>query len=123
MSVATLEREIILNPEKREFPEFSLERLLGTVFEPTQGAKVCVLIDLEDMNLMKGFAFLDAEGHAIQKKAYEEFYLGLKDGGMEALGMNGGDLFAFPMTYGSNLDLKDECYDVEGTRLSLDDDI
>ena len=39
MSVASLEREIILNPEKRVFPEFSLERLLGTVFEPTQGAK------------------------------------------------------------------------------------
>ena len=123
MSVATLEREIILNPEKREFPEFSLERLLGTVFEPTQGAKVCILIDLEDMSLMKGYGFLNADGHEIQKKAYEEFYLGLKDGGMEALGMTGGDLFAFPMTYGSNLDLKDECYDVEGNELSLDKDI
>ncbi|MDF2376577.1 MAG: hypothetical protein P1U81_10060 [Verrucomicrobiales bacterium] len=123
MSVATLEREIILNPEKREFPEFSLERLLGTVFEPTQGAKVCILIDLEDMSLMKGYAFLDADGHAIQKKAYEEFYLGLKDGGLEALGMTGGELFAFPMTYGSNLDLKDECCDVEGNPLSLDQDI
>lgn len=123
MSVSTLEREIILNPEKREFPEFSLERLLGTVFEPTQGAKVCILIDLEEMALMKGYAFLNAEGHEIQKKAYEEFYLGLKDGGMEALGMTDGDLFAFPMTYGSNLDLKDECYDVEGNQLSLDKDI
>ncbi|MDF1823508.1 MAG: hypothetical protein P1U68_02640 [Verrucomicrobiales bacterium] len=123
MSVATLKRDIILNPEKREFPEFSLERLLGTVFEPTQGAKVCILIDLEDMDLMKGYAFLNAEGHEVQKKAYEEFYLGLKDGGMEALGMTGGDLFAFPMTYGSNLDLKDECYDVEGNQLSLDKDI
>ncbi|MDF1659217.1 MAG: hypothetical protein P1U58_16485 [Verrucomicrobiales bacterium] len=123
MSVATLEREIILNPEKRVFPEFSLERLLGTVFEPTQGSKVCILIDLEDMELMKGYAFLNAEGHEIQKKAYEEFYLGLKDGGMDALGMTGGDLFAFPMTYGSNLDLKDECYDVDGNQLSLDKDI
>ncbi len=123
MSVATLEREIILNPEKRVFPEFSLERLLGTVFEPTQGAKVCILIDLEDLSLMKGYAFLDAEGHEIQKKAYEEFYLGLKDGGMAALGMTGGELFAFPMTHGSNLDLKDECYDVEGNELSLDKDI
>lgn len=123
MSVATLEREIILNPEKRVFPEFSLERLLGTVFEPTQGSKVCILIDLEDMELMKGYAFLNAEGHEIQKKAYEEFYLGLKDGGMDALGMTGGELFAFPMTYGSNLDLKDECYDVDGNQLSLDKDI
>lgn len=123
MSVATLKREIILNPEKRVFPEFSLERLLGTVFEPTQGTKVCVLIDLEDMDLMKGYAFLDAEGHEVQRKAYEEFYLGLKDGGMGTLGMSGGEMFAFPMTYGSNLDLKDECYDAEGNQLSLDRDI
>lgn len=123
MSIATLEREIILNPEKRVFPEFSLERLLGTVFEPTRGAKVCVLIDLENMDLMRGYAFLDAEGHEIQRKAYEEFYLGLKDGGLENLGMTGGEMFAFPMTYGSNLDLRDECRDLEGNRLSLDRDI
>lgn len=123
MSVASLENEIILNPEKRQFPGFKLERLLGTVFEPTQDCKVCVLIDLEDMSLMKGYAFLDAEDHAVQKKAYEEFYLGLKDGGMAALGMTGGEMFAFPMTYGSNLDLSDECFDAEGNQLSLDRDI
>lgn len=123
MSVATLERDIILNPEKRVFPEFSLEGLLGTVFEPTQGAKVCVLIDLDEMSLMKGYGFLNREGYEIQQKAYEEFYLGLKDGGLEALGMTGGEMFAFPMTYGSNLDLKDECYDADGNELSLDRDI
>lgn len=123
MSVATLDREIILNPEKRAFPEFRLERLLSQVFEPTQGCKVCVLIDLEDTSLMKGYRFLEAEGHEIQRKAYEEFYLGLKDGGMDSLGMSGGELFAFPMTYGSNLDLKDEAYDGEGNELSLDRDI
>ena len=123
MSVATLDREIILNPEKRAFPEFRLERLLSQVFEPTQGCKVCVLIDLEDINLMKDYRFLEAEGHEIQRKAYEEFYLGLKDGGMDSLGMSGGELFAFPMTYGSNLDLKDEAYDGEGNELSLDRDI
>ena len=123
MSVATLDRDIILNPEKRAFPEFRLERLLSQVFEPTQGCKVCVLIDLEDINLMKDYRFLEAEGHEIQRKAYEEFYLGLKDGGMDSLGMSGGELFAFPMTYGSNLDLKDEAYDGEGNELSLDRDI
>ncbi len=123
MSSALLDREIVLNPEMREFPEFSLTRLLGTVFEPTEGCRVCLLIDLEDMDLMKGFGFLNAEGHEIQKKAYEEFYLGLKDGGLAELGMTGGEMFAFPMTYGSNLDLKDECYDVAGNRLSLDRDI
>lgn len=123
MSVATLENDIILNPEKRVFPEFSLERLLGTVFEPTEGCKVCVVIDLEDTGHMQGFTFLDQPGHEIQKKAYEEFYLGLKDGGMEALGMTGGEIYAIPMTYGSNLDLADECYDAEGNQLSLDRDI
>jgi aminopeptidase len=123
MSVASLEREVILNPEKRVFPEFSLERLLGTVFEPTTGARICVLIDLEDLSLMAGYGFLNAAGHEIQKKAYEEFYLGLKDGGLAALGMKGGEMYAYPMTYGSNLDLKDECYDAGGARLSLDRDI
>lgn len=123
MSAALLDREIILNPEMRQFPDFSLSRLLGTVFEPTEGCRVCLLIDLEDMSLMKGYGFLDAEGHEVQKKAYEEFYLGLKDGGLDELGMTGGEMFAYPMTYGSNLDLKDECYDAEGNELSLDRDI
>jgi aminopeptidase len=123
MSVATLEPEIILHPEKRVFPEFSLERLLGTVFAPTEGCRVCLLIDLEDLSLMKGYGFLDAAGHEIQKKAYEEFYLGLKDGGLEELGMTGGEMYAYAMTGGSNLDLSDECADVEGRTLSLDRDI
>jgi len=123
MSISTLAREVILHPEKRVFPEFSLVRLLGTVFEPTQGARACILIDLEDVSLMKGYGFLSATNHEIQKKAYEEFYLGLKGGGLEALGMTGGEMFAFPMTYGSNLDLRDECYDEAGKELSLDRDI
>ncbi|MEM0970317.1 MAG: hypothetical protein AAGJ31_13245, partial [Verrucomicrobiota bacterium] len=74
--------EIITDPAHRTFPEFSLSRLLRTVFAPTEGCRVCVLIDLEDMDLMRGFAFLEAEGHEVQKKAHEEFYLGLKDGTM-----------------------------------------
>lgn len=123
MSVASIDPEIIMNPENRVFPEFSLERLLGSVFEPTEDCRVCILIDLEDMSLMEGYGFLDADGHEVQKKAFEEFYLGLKDGGMESLGMTGGEIFAYPMTHGSNLDLRDECYDVDGNELSLDEDI
>lgn len=123
MSVATLEPEVIFHPEKRVFPEFSLERLLGTVFSPTEGCRLCLLIDLEDLDLMKGFAFLDAPGHEIQKKAYEEFYLGLKDGGLEALGMTGGEMYAYAMTGGSNLDLPGECVDVHGRLRSLDGEI
>ena len=123
MSVATLEPEVILHPEKRVFPEFSLERLLGTVFAPTEGCRACILIDLEDLSLMQGYGFLNASGHEIQKKAYEEFFLGLKDGGLEALGMTGGEMYAYPMSGGSNLDLSDECIDAEGRTLSLDRDI
>ena len=36
MSIAQLDRETIFDPEKRKFPEFSLARLLGTVFDPTE---------------------------------------------------------------------------------------
>ena len=75
------------------------------------------------MGLMKDFGFLQAEGHEVQKKAHEKFYLGLKDGVMEELGMTGGEMFAFKATGGSNLDLADACWDTEGRELSLDNDI
>ncbi len=123
MNIAALPPEAILDPTQRSFPEFSLTRLLGTVFEPTKGSRVCVLIDLVDTSLMRQFAFLQADGHEVQKKAHEEFYLGLKDGAMKELGMHGGEMFAFKQTGGSNLDLDDECWDAAGNQLSLDRDI
>ncbi len=123
MSVASLDPEVILHPERRVFPEFSLERLLGTVFAPTEGCRIGLLIDLEDLSLMKDYAFLNAPGHEIQKKAHEVFYLGLQKGGLEALGMTGGELYAYPLTGGSNLDLEDLCVDAAGRQLSLDGDI
>ncbi|MEM1296252.1 MAG: hypothetical protein AAGH89_12865, partial [Verrucomicrobiota bacterium] len=103
MSPTIAIESLITDPAKRKFPEFSLTRLLDTVFEPTEGCRVCILIDLEDLSLMENYGFLNVDGHEVQKKAFEEFYLGLKDGGMEKLGMTGGDIFAFAMTYGSNL--------------------
>ena len=33
----------------RQFPKFDLARLLGTVFKPTFGRKICILIDLPDL--------------------------------------------------------------------------
>lgn len=123
MSVATLDPEVILHPEKRVFPEFSLVRLLGTVFEPTAGCRIALLIDLEDLALMKDYGFLDAEGHDIQRKAYEDFYLALQDGGLDELGLSGGEMFAYRVSGGSNLDLDDECVDAAGTSLSLDRDV
>jgi aminopeptidase len=119
-----LSPEILLNPEKREFPEFDLVRLLHTVFEPTQGCRVCILIDFEEPAAhIKDFAFLNEEGYPVQKNAYRHFYEGLKDGAMEKLGMNGGEMFAYRYTHGSNLDLSDEVWDTDGKELSLDRDI
>jgi aminopeptidase len=106
-----------------EFPEFSLTRLLGTVFEPTQGRRVCILIDLEDPALAKGFAFLQGPGHEVQKNAHQHFYLGLRDGAMAELGLSGGEMFAYRVSGGSNLDLDDACWDMTGRPLSLDADI
>ena len=72
---------------------------------------------------MKDFAFLQAEGHEVQKKAYEKFYLALKNGVLDELEMSGGEMFAYKETGGSNLDLADACWDAEGRELSLDDDV
>jgi len=108
----------ILTPSgQRNYPDFSLTRLLDTVFEPTQGCRVCILIDLEDVGLAKDFGFLNAPGHEIQKNAYRHFYLGLRDGAMSRLGLSGGEMFAYRMTGGSNLDLDDDCWNMSGRRL------
>ena len=116
--------EILLNPEKREFPPFDLSRLLTTVFKPTEGCKVCILTDFEEpANLIKDFNFLGEEGFEVQTNAYKYFYEGLKEGVLDELGMTGGEMFAYRYTYGSNLDLKDEVWDTDGNQLSLDDDI
>ncbi len=120
----TAKKSVVQAARERKFPPFDLARLLGTVFEPTEGCKVCVLIDLEDTRQMKGYAFLDNPDLAIQRKAYEVFHKGLTDGGVAArLGMTGGEMFAYKMTHGSNLDLPDEAYDAEGHQLSFERDI
>lgn len=108
---------------ERKFPEFSLVRLLSTVFEPTRGKRICILIDLPDLAEAKGFAFLKNPKLSIQRKAHEQFYLGLKDGGLAALDAMGGDMFAYQQTGGSNLDLPDRCVDMDGRELSLESDV
>ncbi len=119
----TLAPEIILDPALREFPPFDLARLLHSVFEPVQGRKVCVIIDLPDPQGMKDYAFLADPQWAIQRKAHDVFYQGLQQGVLEQLGMIGGEMFAIPMTYGSNLDLEDRVVDAAGHELSLENDI
>lgn len=121
---AHLTEAILLNPENRDFPPFDLVRLLGTVFDPTEGCRVCVLIDFEDpADLIKDFAFLGQEGFSVQKNAHKHFYLGLQQFGLDALGMTGGEMYAYRRSGGSNLDLADDVWDSAGTRLSLDRDI
>ena len=121
---AYLREEVLLHPETREFPAFDLTRLLGTVFAPTKGCKVCILLDFDDpAPLIKDCAFLQQPGFPIQKKAHEAFYLGLQNGALDALGMSGGELYAYKMTHGSNLDLADDVWDTAGNHLSLDRDI
>ncbi len=119
-----LREEILLHPEKRRFPAFSLSRLLSTVFDPVAGSRVCILVDFDDpAPLIKDFSFLRQDGFPIQKNAWKHFHQGLQDGVLEQLGMSGGEMFAYRCTHGSNLDLTDDVWDTSGNLLSLDRDI
>jgi len=119
-----LSPEILLNPENRKFPKFDLVRLLHTVFEPTRGCKVCILIDFDEpKELIKDFSFLKQPGFEVQKNAYKHFFETLHNHAMAKLGMSGGEMFAFRCTRGSNLDLDDAVWDTSGKLLSLDQDI
>ena len=56
-----LEERILRDPSLREFPPFDVARLLSTVFDPTEGCRVCILIDFEEpAALIRDFAFLVA---------------------------------------------------------------
>ncbi len=121
-----LSDEIIMHPEKRKFPAFDTARLLGTVFEPTSGCRVCILTDFDEpQKWMKNFSFLETDQGTfeVQKNAVKHFYQPFIDGVMDELGMTGGEMFAYRCTHGSNLDMKDDVYDTAGNLLSLDNDI
>ena len=107
----------------RQFPMFDLARLLHTVFEPTYGRKVCILIDLPDLAEARDMAFLSNPNRAIQRRAHQYFYLGLQNGVLEELALQGGEMVAYVQTGGSTLDRPDECADMQGNRLSLERDI
>lgn len=106
-----------------DFPAFDLTRLLETVFDPQPGQRVAILIDLEDPSLMKGFAFLRDPSLTIQRHAYEVFHEGLKSASVRRLGLEGGEMFAYRLTGGSNLDLPDEAVDASGATISLERDV
>ena len=48
----------MMNSSSRIYPEFSLARLLKTVFEPKPGQRIGILIDLANPKQIEGFAFL-----------------------------------------------------------------
>ncbi|TVR47479.1 MAG: hypothetical protein EA425_15920 [Puniceicoccaceae bacterium] len=114
---------VTTSPSLPDFPPFSLTRLLRTVFDPRQGQRVAILIDLENPSDIKDLAFLKDKSLSIQRHAYEVFYLGLQSGGLTELGLQGGELFAYKITGGSNLDLPDTAFNQAGEEVSFADAI
>ena len=112
-------------PNIDEFPSFSLKRLLSTCFgnESSGLKKICILIDLPDLNLMRDHKFLTLDGFSVQKYAYNTFLHDLKDGVSEELSYSENGFFAFKTTGGSNLDPEDEAVNSNGDALSLENDI
>ena len=72
---------------------------------------------------MIDFAFLKNPALTIQRHAYEVFYQGLKNGGLEGIDLTGGDFFAYQITGGSNLDLPDRAVTPDGREVSLEKDV
>jgi aminopeptidase len=107
----------------RIFPPFSLTRLLKTTFEPKAGQRICILIDLENPRDIVNFKFLENPDLSIQRNAVTYFYHGLKNEAMKELNLAGGEIFAYEVTGGSNLDLPDRAITPEGKEVSLDRDV
>jgi aminopeptidase len=105
------------------FPKFSLSRLLKTVFNPRPGERVAILIDLEDPHGIKNFGFLKDPALAIQRHAYDVFFQGFQNGVLDELELTGGEMFAYKITGGSNLDLPDLAVAPDGRELNLEKDI
>ncbi|MBI4664126.1 MAG: hypothetical protein HY735_35465 [Verrucomicrobia bacterium] len=107
----------------KRFPPFSLMRLLETVFAPKGGERLAILIDLDDPSSVRDFGFLRRPDLTVQRLAYDVFFQGLKNGGLAQLGLQGGDLFAYRVTGGSNLDLPSTAIDIQGRELSFEEDL
>src|SRR4029078_4490893 len=108
---------------EKSFPPFSLTRLLRTVFDPKPGTKVAILIDLPNVKDVIGFAFLKNTELPVHRFAHDGFYQGLKQGGLAELQMDRGDLFAYQVTGGSNLDLPDSALTPERLMVQFERDI
>ena len=60
---------------------------------------------------------------SIQRNAVTYFYHGLKNEAMKELNLVGGEIFAYEVTGGSNLDLPDRAVTPEGKEVSLERDV
>jgi hypothetical protein len=107
----------------RTFPPFSLYNLVEGTFKPKPGQRICILIDLDDPHDVVDFKFLENPDLSIQRNAYEYFYTGLKNGVLDELQLEGGDLLAYRITGGSNLDLPDRVVASDGRELSFERDV
>ena len=105
------------------FPPFCLARLLRNTFRPRPRERICILIDLPEIGLANGWAFLGDERFSIQRHAHDSFYKALHDGVMTELGLVGGEFFAYQETGGSNLDLPDRAVAPDGREVSLEREV
>ena len=105
------------------FPPFCLARLLRNTFRPRPGERICILIDLPEIGLANGWAFLGDERFSIQRHAHDSFYKALHDGVMTELGLVGGEFFAYQETGGSNLDLPDRAVAPDGREVNLEREV
>lgn len=105
------------------FPPFSLERLLQTVFQPKKGEKLCILIDLDKPADVVDFAFLKNPQNAVQKKAHDIFYQGIRKELLNKFKLKACDFYAYQKTGGSNLELPDTAMSPEGKIVNFERDI
>ena len=123
LSMNTLVSDAPAPTTTRQFPPFSLSRLLRTVFDPREGERVCILIDLPDPSLFAQRAFLKDPKFTIQRHAVETFQNGLLNGTLAELHLRGGEMYAYKATGGSNLDLPETAWTIDGREVSLVNDV
>ena len=108
------------NPDLSEFPPFDLQKLLVTCFgSSNEPLKLCILIDLPDLDLIKSKSFATDEKFAVQKHAVDKFLTPLRNTKLEDFNVSSVDFFAYKTTYGSNLDPEDGAVDETGAPVTL----
>jgi hypothetical protein len=114
----------MFTPSIDDFTKFNLLKLLTTCFgKPESPVRVCILVDLPDLNLMKEYSFLSDERFSVQHHAVTKFLEPLRSSVGVDFNASKVNMYAYNTTYGSNLDPEDEAIDEKGNLLSLDKDI